>query len=170
MGLSTFIIYAFYNTAIYFLSEMLKDFDYTESESARFLSAIGFFLTLGMIVQGWLADRKVTNVVVLNGVCVLSEILLQGNVRKITKFSFSVCGISEALMPMFGNNVPLMSVLCALFGFTFASAYVLIPKIAEMIVGVDNFGAAIGLNFFMQGLGLLIGTPFAGWIYEVSGR
>lgn len=75
LGLSTFIIYAFYNTAIYFLSEMLKDFDYTESESARFLSAIGFFLTLGMVTQGWLADRKCTNVVVLNAVCVLGEIL-----------------------------------------------------------------------------------------------
>lgn len=74
LGLSTFIIYAFYNTAIYFLSEMLKDFDYTESQSAKFLSTIGFFLTLGMVTQGWLADRKVTNVIVLNGVCVLGEI------------------------------------------------------------------------------------------------
>lgn len=79
LGLSTFIIYAFYNTAIYFLSEMLKDFDYTESESARFLSAIGFFLTLGMIAQGWLADRKCTNVVVLNGVCVLGKLLVNQN-------------------------------------------------------------------------------------------
>lgn len=73
-------------------------------------------------------------------------------------------------MPMCGENIYLLSVLCALFGFSFASAYVLIPKIAEMIVGVDNFGSAIGLNFFMQGLGLLVGTPFAGWIYETTGR
>lgn len=83
---------------------------------------------------------------------------------------YIVCGITEALMPMFGDNVPLLAALCALFGFTFASAYVLIPKIAEMIVGVDNFASAIGLNFFMQGLGLLVGTPFAGWIYEKTGR
>lgn len=58
--------------------------------------------------------------------------------------------------------------LCGSFGFTFASAYVLIPKIVELIVGVDNFSAAIGLNFFMQGLGLLIGTPFASWIFVVT--
>lgn len=81
-----------------------------------------------------------------------------------------VCGVSEALMPLAANNYLLLSLLCAIFGFTFASSYVLIPKIAEMIVGVDNFGSAIGLNFFMQGLGLLIGTPFAGWLYEISGR
>lgn len=73
LGLTTFIIYALYNTAIYFLSEMLKDFNYTESQSANFLSVIGFFLTLGMLTLGWVADRKFTNVVTVNGLCVLSE-------------------------------------------------------------------------------------------------
>lgn len=78
--------------------------------------------------------------------------------------------MSEALMPLAASNAVALSALCAIFGFTFASAYVLIPKIAEMIVGVDEFASAIGLNFFMQGLGLLIGTPFAGWIFEVTQR
>lgn len=73
LGLTTFIIYALYNTAIYFLSEMLKDFNYTESQSANFLSVIGFFLTLGMLTLGWLTDRKFTNVVKLNAACVLGE-------------------------------------------------------------------------------------------------
>lgn len=73
-------------------------------------------------------------------------------------------------MPLAASNAIALSVLSAIFGLTFASAYVLIPKIAEMIVGVDHFASAIGLNFFVQGLGLLLGTPFAGWIYEVSGR
>lgn len=73
-------------------------------------------------------------------------------------------------MPLAASNYLALSALCALFGFTFASAYVLIPKLAELIVGVDNFASAIGLNFFMQGLGLLFGTPFSGWIYEISGR
>lgn len=73
-------------------------------------------------------------------------------------------------MPLVAANYIALSVLCAIFGFTFASAYVLIPKLAELIVGVDNFASAIGLNFFMQGLGLLIGTPFAGWMYEMTDR
>lgn len=73
LGLATFVIYALYNTAIYFLSEMLKDFNYTESQSANFLSVIGFFLTLGMLTLGWLTDRKWANVVTVNGICVLSE-------------------------------------------------------------------------------------------------
>lgn len=73
-------------------------------------------------------------------------------------------------MPYVASNYLMLSVVCALFGFTFASAYVLIPKIAELIVGVDNFASAIGLNFFMQGLGLLVGTPFSGWLFEISGQ
>lgn len=73
LGLTTFIIYALYNTAIYFMTEMLKNFDYTESQSANFLSVIGFFLMLGMLTLGWLADRSITNVVWLNAGCVLGE-------------------------------------------------------------------------------------------------
>jgi MFS family permease len=73
LSFGTIAIYALYNTAIYFMTELLKDFDYTESESANFLSVIGFFLTLGMLTLGWSADRKVTNVVMLNAACVLGE-------------------------------------------------------------------------------------------------
>lgn len=73
LGATTFFIYALYNTAIYFLAELMKSFDYTESQSAKFISLIGLFLMLGMLVLGWLADKKFTNVVVLNGSCVLRE-------------------------------------------------------------------------------------------------
>lgn len=76
LGLSTFVIYALYNTAIYFMSEMLKNFDYTETQSAKFLSVTGFFLMLGMLVLGWSADRKATNVVMLNAVCVLRKFFI----------------------------------------------------------------------------------------------
>lgn len=74
LGFTTFIIYALYNTAIYFMTELLKNFDYTESQSAKFLSVIGFFLMLGMLGLGWAADRKIINVVMLNSGCVLGEI------------------------------------------------------------------------------------------------
>lgn len=74
LGLTTFIIYALYNTAIYFMTEMLKNFDYTEAHSANFLSVIGFFLMIGMLTLGWLGDRSITNVVWLNAACVLGEL------------------------------------------------------------------------------------------------
>lgn len=73
LGTTTFVIYALYNTVIYFMTEMLKDFNYTDTQSASFLSVFGFFLMLGMLGLGWLADRKVTDVVKLNGVCVLGK-------------------------------------------------------------------------------------------------
>lgn len=73
LGVTTFIIYALYNTAIFFLSELLEDFGYNESQSANFLSVTGLFLMMGMIVLGWSADKKQINVVWLNAVCVFCE-------------------------------------------------------------------------------------------------
>lgn len=73
LGLTTFFIYALYNTAIFFLTELLKNFDYTESQSANFLSVTGLFLMMGMLVLGWSADKKMTNVIKLNAACVLRK-------------------------------------------------------------------------------------------------
>jgi hypothetical protein len=84
--------------------------------------------------------------------------------------SIAVCGMSEASMPFLLFSKIALSAACCFFGFTFASAYVLIPRLVELIGGEENFTSAIGLNFFMQGMGLLIGTPFASLIFRVSGR
>jgi MFS family permease len=73
LGAATFLIYAFYNTAIYFMTELLKNFNYSDQQSANFLSIIGFFLMLGMVALGWSADRKKVNVIVLNSTCVLRK-------------------------------------------------------------------------------------------------
>ena len=82
-----------------------------------------------------------------------------------------MCGLSEALLPFVAASVPFaLFVVCSFFGFTFASAYVLIPKLVELIAGEGNFTTAIGLNFFMQGLGMLVGTPSASFIHEITGR
>lgn len=73
LGMSTFFIYALYNTAIYFMTELLHGFGYTETQSAWYLSIIGFFLMLGMVALGWSADRKIVDVVILNAACVLGK-------------------------------------------------------------------------------------------------
>lgn len=69
LGFTTFIIYAFYNTAIYFLVEMLKEFQYTENESAKFLSVTGFFLMLGMLSLGKLNQLKNCIFVLMHSQC-----------------------------------------------------------------------------------------------------
>lgn len=117
LGLATFMVYALYNTAIYFLSEMLKDFNYTESQSANFLSVIGLFLTFGMLTLGWLADRKFTNVVTVNGLCVLSKFFkrfLEMIVYMNSLFSFSLWHIRSSYA--FGG-IKLHCLICSLCTF-----------------------------------------------------
>ena len=70
LGISSFAIYTLYNTAFYFLPELLRDSDL---ESAYFISITGFFLMIGMISLGWISDFKKTNVFMLNAACVLSK-------------------------------------------------------------------------------------------------
>jgi predicted MFS family arabinose efflux permease len=152
LATSTFVIYALYNIPIYFIVELLKNYGFTESHSAGYLSLIGISLMSGMLVLGYIGDLSVRHIKYVNAFCVL------------------ICGLSEALLPLAARNFTTFAIFSGIFGFTFASAYVLIPKIAEMIVGTEDFASALGLNFFVQGLGLLLGTPFGSMIYEVSGR
>lgn len=65
----TFLVYAFFNTAIYFLPELLKD---SERDCGSFIALIGIALMFGMVTLGWWADQDV-NVIWLNVVCVLGE-------------------------------------------------------------------------------------------------
>jgi len=152
LAISTFAIYSLYNIPIYFIIELLKNFGYTESQCASYISLIGISILIGMITLGYIGDVSGIQVKNVNAFCVL------------------VCGIAEILLPMCAVNSIAFGICCVFFGFSFASAYVLIPKIAEMIVGVDEFASAIGLNFFVQGLALLVGIPFASTIYEAIGR
>ncbi|XP_070509025.1 uncharacterized protein [Chironomus tepperi] len=151
LAASTFAIYALYNIPIYFIVELLKTYHYTEAQCANYISLIGISILVGMITLGYVGDVSGNHVKNVNACCVLA------------------CGIAEILLANFAENAVAFGACCVFFGFTFASAYVLIPKIAEMIVGVEEFATAIGLNFFVQGLALLVGIPFASTIYEVIG-
>jgi MFS family permease len=70
LSLSTFLIYAFFNTAIYFLPELLKD---SQFDSGNFIAIIGISLMFGMVFLGWCADQKGIKVVWLTCICVLGE-------------------------------------------------------------------------------------------------
>lgn len=152
LAASTFVIYSLYNIPIYFIVELLKNYGYTEAQCANYISLIGISILIGMITLGYVGDVSGIHVKNVNAFCVL------------------ICGIAEILLPNFATNSVAFGICCFFFGFSFASAYVLIPKIAEMIVGVEKFASAIGLNFFVQGLALLFGIPFASTIYETIGR
>lgn len=70
LSLSSFAIYTLYNTAFYFLPELLKD---TGLDSASYIACTGFFLMFGMVFLGWAADQEEINIVYLNFICVLGR-------------------------------------------------------------------------------------------------
>lgn len=53
---------------------MLKN-NYTEEDSAKVLSTIGIFSTIGMVVLGFIGDRPWLNVNISYAVCMLCKYL-----------------------------------------------------------------------------------------------
>jgi MFS family permease len=69
LSLSSFAIYMLYNTAFYFLPELLKDSNHVSA----YIACTGLFLMFGMVFLGWAADRKEINIIYLNFGCVLGR-------------------------------------------------------------------------------------------------
>jgi len=78
-----------------------------------------------------------------------------------------VCGFVTALIP-FVNSYNAVLVLSAFYGFCISANYSLTSPILVDLVSIDNFSSAYGFLLACQGVGNLIGPPFAGWLYDFS--
>jgi len=73
-----------------------------------------------------------------------------------------VCGVATAVMPLLLFRHWLLAAACAAFGASFASTFSFTPTILAELVPMDRFTVAYGLNLLCQGVGNLLGPPFAG--------
>uniref|UniRef100_W8AKZ3 Monocarboxylate transporter 14 n=1 Tax=Ceratitis capitata TaxID=7213 RepID=W8AKZ3_CERCA len=151
-NLSTLFLFIWFIIPYLYLPEHMKLHGYETSDSAQMISAIGIAQTIGMIGLGYVGDRPWMNVNICYSVCMW------------------VCGISVFLMPFLVLNYALLVLVCITFGFTFASSYSFTPSICVSIVDLDDFTCAYGLVLLVQGIGMILGPPIAGEIYEITLR
>ncbi|XP_055921066.1 uncharacterized protein LOC129952493 [Eupeodes corollae] len=151
-NLSTLLLFIWFIIPYFYIVEHMKSYNYTEEDSAHLISIIGIFNTIGMIVLGFIGDRPWLNVNICYAVCMV------------------LCGISVALIPIFVESYISLVGLCMLFGLTFASSFSFTPSILVSLVDLDDFTCAYGLVLLVQGLGIIVGPPLAGFIYEVTLR
>lgn len=71
-------------------------------------------------------------------------------------------------MPLVVSSYVMMSILCVVFGLTFASTFSFTPIILVRLVSLDDFTVAYGLCLLVQGIGSLTGPPLAGLMYDIS--
>ncbi|KAH8272864.1 hypothetical protein KR018_006164 [Drosophila ironensis] len=151
-NLSTLFLFIWFIIPYLYLPEYMKQYDYDVNVSAVLISVVGIAQTVGMIGLGYLGDLPWMNINICYSLCML------------------VCGASVFFMPMLMTSYNGLMCMCIIFGFTFASSFSFTPSILVSIVDLDDFTCAYGLVLLVQGVGMIVGPPIAGVIYETTGR
>ncbi|XP_011209800.2 monocarboxylate transporter 14 [Bactrocera dorsalis] len=151
-NLSILFLFIWFMIPYLYLPEHMKIHGYEAADSAHMISVIGIAQTIGMIGLGYVGDRSWMNVTICYSACMV------------------VCGIAVLLMPLVVNTYVGLLLACIAFGFTFASSYSLTPSICVRIVKLEDFTCAYGLVLLVQGVGMIVGPPIAGAIFEMTLR
>ncbi|KAJ1368771.1 hypothetical protein KIN20_030048 [Parelaphostrongylus tenuis] len=131
----------------------LKDLAHTrgvESSDSRYLvPVIGVTNTIGRVFFGWLADRGYVSALAINN------------------FSLMACGLLTLAAPLL-PTLSLLLAYAALFGFII-SAYVCLTSIVlSDLLGLEKLTNSFGLLVVARGIASLAGSPFAGFVYDMT--
>jgi len=148
--ISNFILYFWYDVPYVYTIEYAENvLRVPNSESTRILSIIGILNTIGEVLVGWLSDQPWMSSIVLYSGCMC------------------VCGVVTSIIPFMSDNSYVLA-LSALYGLFISANYSLTSPLLVDLVSIDQFSSAYGCLLACQGLGNLIGPPFAGWLYDIS--
>ncbi|KAH1025339.1 monocarboxylate transporter 13 [Dendroctonus ponderosae] len=150
LSLSTIILFTWFIVPYFYLVTLMTNFEYTTEQASFTISNIGISNTLGMIVLGWAGDRPWMNITKTCAICLV------------------VCGLSVAGQMLFIKNYFMLQVSSSLFGLSLASHFTFTPGIVMELVPLDRFTIAYGLQLLCQGIGTLVGPPYAGLLYDIT--
>ncbi|KAL7058201.1 hypothetical protein AAHC03_016630 [Spirometra sp. Aus1] len=148
--LSTLLLFFWCNVAYFFLAiyAVQKDISYTMA--AILYSIMGASDMVGEIAFGWTADQEWCNIVFLYFCGVL------------------VCGVSTMLVPL-ATNFPALVCYSIFFGFTMAANDSLCTIFVIEFAGLSRLVSGLGLCLFCQGIAMILGPPFIGFIIDSTG-
>merc|ERR1712106_122003 len=147
---SNFLLYFWYDVPYVYTIEYAENFlNVPNSDSAQILSIIGVLNTIGEVLVGWLSDQPWMSSLTLYAMCMC------------------VCGFVTALIP-YVKSYSMVLVLSAFYGFFISANYSLTSPILVDLVSIEQFSSAYGFLLACQGVGNLVGPPFAGWLYDYS--
>ncbi|XP_071084888.1 monocarboxylate transporter 13-like isoform X1 [Haliotis cracherodii] len=123
----------------------------TESESSMLMSSIGVANLIGRFALGSFGNHPRVNVVMVYSVC------------------FILSGMTSCFYPVLSNSYIAMVTLSSLFGFFTACFGALLPALLVQILGIHRFANGYGFLMIFMALGQMIGGPFAGLLYDITG-
>ncbi|KAK3928495.1 Monocarboxylate transporter 12 [Frankliniella fusca] len=150
MSVGTTLLYTWFVVPYFYLADHLIENGYTQADASHMLGVVGYANTFGMLVLGCVGDHPRLNVTKTYALCL------------------AVCGTATAGMLVFTKRYWLLTLSCAAFGVTFGSTFSFTPTILVTLVPMERFTIAYGLNLLCQGIGNLLGPPFAGWLFDLT--
>lgn len=150
MSVGTTLLYTWFVVPYFYLADHLIENGYTQADASHMLGVVGYANTFGMLVLGCVGDHPRLNVTKTYALCL------------------AVCGTATAGMLVFTDRYWLLMLSCAAFGVTFGSTFSFTPTILVTLVPMERFTIAYGLNLLCQGIGNLLGPPFAGWLFDLT--
>ncbi|KAJ8957426.1 hypothetical protein NQ318_004906 [Aromia moschata] len=127
------------------------EYGYTNEDASLTIANIGITNTIGMVALGWAGDQPWMNITKTYAICLV------------------LCGISCAGINYFIKEFILMEICAGLFGAFLSSSFSFTPGILVELVPLDRFTVAYGLQLLCMGIGLLLGPPYAGHLYDLTG-
>ncbi|XP_022660987.1 monocarboxylate transporter 10-like isoform X4 [Varroa destructor] len=143
-----------FNIPFVFIADAAVTMAKVDKEAASLLvSCIGITNMLGRLLFGRISDSPHVNSLTVNNV------------------TLAISGIAVAITPLalvIGGYTAAMTV-CALFGFMVA-AYILLTSIILVdLLGLERLTNAFGLLCLVRGCACILGIPFAGILYDLTG-
>jgi MFS transporter, MCT family, solute carrier family 16 (monocarboxylic acid transporters), member 14 len=145
-----FTMMGFFVPFIY-ITDRAKEGDISDSTAVMFVSAIGVSNTIARIVCGWASSLEGVNALHLNNIFITAG------------------GIATMVSGMF-MNVSGQFIYTAIFGVTCACFSALRSIIVVELLGLDKLTNAFGILLLFQGIAAVIGSPLAGFLYDVTGN
>jgi len=141
-----FTLTGFFVPFIY-LPKMAESFGHSKESSTFLVSILGITNIVARILCGWLSDRPQVNALMINNVALV------------------LAGIATILVPFF-KPYWLLCVYCVVFGMGTACFASLRSVICVELLGLEKLTNAFGLLLLFMGIASLVGSPFAGFLYD----
>ncbi|VVC86613.1 unnamed protein product [Leptidea sinapis] len=149
-AISNFLLYMWYDVPYVYISDHSMSMGFNESQASMLISMIGILNMFGEILLGWVGDWECVDAILVYAVCMV------------------LCGAVTLIMPLLSSYLSLASASGA-FGAFIAANYSLTSIILVEQITLEKFTNAYGLLLLMQGVANLVGPPFAGWVFDITG-
>lgn len=147
---SSFLISVAYSVPYTYLPDLATKLGYTKSEGVLLISYLGIANTISRVIFGIIGDRPQVN---------------RSYMYNLTNIT---CGLFTAFVPLF-SVYGLLVMYAVVFGMTIGGYVSLSTIVAGDLFTTDVITESIGLYMLASGLAAFIGTPIAGWLFDVTG-